>query len=347
MPAGEEAKETGGGRHRLYRLLEVEQGRVEVGMIFDPRFDYGRRQTALEARGSGIVARSDGESLDLSSTHPVSLEEGRGAGAWSLAAGEELCIHLRYGAEDPEVVDPEQTRRLLRETVEFWHGWLGRCDASRLLAYGAHRERVVRSLLALKLLFYSPAGSIAAAATTSLPEDIGGERNWDYRYSWVRDASMTVDVLWSLGYRDEMRDYLRWVQKIIAEGDGQGLRIMYRLDGTMTPDETTLPHWEGYKGSRPVRIGNGAARQRQLGIYGHIMEGARRLADSDEGLETGLWDALHAFCERVIAHWREPDASIWEMRGEPRHFLHTKLMCWVALDQGAAIARKHGFAADL
>jgi GH15 family glucan-1,4-alpha-glucosidase len=346
MPAGEEAEETGGGRHRLYRFLEVEKGNVEVGMLFEPRFDYGRRQTDLQAQGSGIIARSGEESLDLSATHPVGVAEGRGEGKWHLTAGDEVCVHLRYDEAGPEPVDPRQTRKLLQETVEFWRTWLERGESSHLLEYGPSRAMVLRSLLALKLLFHAPSGSIAAAATTSLPEEIGGERNWDYRYSWVRDASMTVDALWRLGYREEMHDYLRWVQKIIAQGDRQGLRIMYRLDGSMPPKEQALSHWEGYKGSKPVRIGNAASRQRQLGIYGHLMEGARRLADSEDGVTEDLWNHLRSFCDHVIAQWREPDSSIWEIRGEPRHFLHTKLMCWVALKQASEIAGKYGLPAD-
>lgn len=347
MPAGEEAEDTGHSRHRLYRFLEVETGRVEVGMLFEPQFDYGRRQTDLLAKGSGIIARSGKETLDLSATHPVGLLEGRGEGKWLLSAGEEVCVHLRYGEENPEQVDPEQTRRLLGKTVEFWRNWLDGGKSSRLLEYGPSRHMIVRSLLALKLLFHAPSGSIAAAVTTSLPEKIGGERNWDYRYSWLRDASMTVEALLRLGYRKEIHRYMHWVQKIITKAESKGLSIMYSLDGDKTPEEQVLTHWEGYKGSRPVRIGNAAAHQRQLGIYGHLMEGARCLADTEEGMAEGLWNHLCSFCDRVIAQWREPDSSIWEIRGGPRHFLHTKLMCWVTLKQAAVIAEKHAFPADI
>nr|MDA3786044.1 glycoside hydrolase family 15 protein [Deltaproteobacteria bacterium] len=204
-----------------------------------------------------------------------------------------------------------------------------------------------RSALALKLLYFDPTGTIAAAATTSLPEEIGGIRNWDYRFTWIRDTSFTLTALFHLGHLSETEGYLRWIEKIIAEHGTDKLQIMYGLRPETDLAEVELAHLDGYKGSRPVRIGNAAARQKQMDIYGELMEAAAKISDYVGKIDITLWPALRGICDYVIAHWQEPDYGIWEVRGGPRHYVYSKVMCWVALDRGLIIAERYGFPADL
>ncbi|WP_051360823.1 glycoside hydrolase family 15 protein [Desulfuromonas sp. TF] len=343
MPVTAEREEIPDDRHMLFRLLEVEQGRVEFEVVFEPRFDYGRGATRLERRPQGLIARGNGERLSFSATLPLRVEGDRGYAAGILVAGEEACLHLRFAREDPEAVDLDESRRLLEATVRFWRGWLGRCEAKRRIDPGPYRDQAIRSLLVLKLLFYGPTGSLAAAATTSLPEEIGGVRNWDYRFCWIRDAAMTAEIFWKMGHREELKDYLSWVETVISRGDGKNLEILYRLSGNAATREMELMHLEGYMGSRPVRIGNAATGQKQHGIYGHLMAGAELLSASGEEFPKELWPHMCRYCEHVVEHWHETDVSIWEMRGPPRHHVHSKVMCWTALDRGVKIARRHGF----
>jgi hypothetical protein len=206
---------------------------------------------------------------------------------------------------------------------------------------------VDRAALVLKLLYYNPAGTIAAAATTSLPEEIGGVRNWDYRYTWVRDTSFTLQVLFNLGHLSETQGYLRWIERLLSEHGAGRMQIMYGLRGEADLPEEELSHLDGYKGSRPVRIGNGAASQRQLDIYGEIMDAALKLSDYVGKIDSERWPFLRGICDYVVEHWQDRDSGIWEIRGDPCHFVYSKMMCWVALDRGLTIARRYGFPADL
>jgi len=212
---------------------------------------------------------------------------------------------------------------------------------------GHYQPMVDRSALVLKLLQFEEAGTIAAAATTSLPEEIGGTRNWDYRYTWVRDTSFILEALFNLGHLSETEGYLRWVERLISEYGAERMQVMYGLRGQEELPEYELDHLEGYKGSRPVRIGNKAATQRQLDIYGEIMDAALRLSHYVGKIDYTMWPVLRDICDYVVKHWGEKDKGIWEVRSGPHSFVYSKIMCWVALDRGITIARRYGFPAEL
>jgi hypothetical protein len=212
---------------------------------------------------------------------------------------------------------------------------------------GHYQPLVDRSALLLKLLQFEETGPIAAAATTSLPEEIGGVRNWDYRYTWVRDTTFTLDALFDLGHLSEIENYLKWIVRLLSSRGATGLRVMYGLRGEEKLPEFELAHLDGYKGSRPVRIGNRAAEQRQLDIYGELMDSALKLSGYAGKIDFTIWPLLRGLCDDVVSHWREKDQGIWEMRCDARHFTFSKVMCWVALDRGITIARRYGFPADL
>lgn len=205
---------------------------------------------------------------------------------------------------------------------------------------------VDRSTLVLKLLEYRLTGAIAAAATTSLPEEVGGERNWDYRFSWVRDSALTVEVLYNVGHLSEMQNYLSWIQKVVFESEADP-QVLCDQRGETELTESALDHLEGYKGCRPVRIGNEAYRQRQLDIYGEIMEAALQLSNHVGKIDRKIWPFLSRMCDIVVERCNEKDSGIWEIRGGPYHFVHSKVMCWVALDRAVAIARRYGFPGSL
>lgn len=332
----------------LIRLLHVQQGNVRVRIHFEPRFEYGRELPELTLiPGRGIVAASRGEMAALSVKLPLQLEQASAKGVWELAEGERVALLLRYGVHEPEIVSEEQAERLLRDTLEFWRSWLSQSGPGFFNDLGPHRDPVVRSLLVLKLLYYRPHGTMAAAATTSLPEQIGGPRNWDYRFSWVRDTSMALTALFQVGHVNEAQGYLHWLNEIILKSKRNELQVMYRIDGSGEMSEEELPHLEGFRGSRPVRIGNKAAEQNQFSIYGHVMIAAHLLVSRNRTIDPEMWHGLRLMCRFVVEHWREPDSSIWEMRTEPRHFVHSKVMCWVALDNGIKIAKMTGSEGEL
>jgi hypothetical protein len=319
---------------------------VDVALLFDPRFDYARAATTVERRPRLLRARGGGRELSLACSREFGDGEG-GEARWSLGEGETLWLRLcRDAGEDPECV-AEASAQALAETTEAWRSWLRRRETGRSARLGHYQAMVDRSALALKLLAHEPAGTIAAAATTSLPECVGGVRNWDYRYTWVRDASFTLQALFSLGHLSETAGYLRWIGRLLAGRDAGRLQIMYGLRGEEELPEEELGHLEGYKGSRPVRVGNAAAAQRQHDIYGELLDAALRLSDYAGRVDVRLWPVLRDICDHVVGVWREPDNGIWEVRGGPRHFVHSKVMCWVALDRGLEIARRYGFPAEL
>jgi len=333
--------------HLLYRRIEGLEKMVDIRIVFEPRFDYARAETTLERNGQGVSASGGGRRIVLSSTRPLTVHDGRCEGRWNLAKGDTVWLLLRYGPKPDPGVDEQKAESALRETEEYWRTWLKKSETGRSYDLGPYENMVKRSALALKLLFHDPTGAIAAAATTSLPEEIGGVRNWDYRFTWIRDASFTLQALFHLGHLSEMEGYLRWIESVISRHGAEKLQIMYGLRGEEDLAEEELSHLDGYKGSKPVRIGNGAAKQKQLDIYGELMDAAQRLSDYVGKISPELWPSLRGICDHVVAHWREKDFGIWEIRGGPHHFVYSKVMCWVALDRGITIARRYGFPGEL
>ncbi|MFQ5735768.1 MAG: glycoside hydrolase family 15 protein [Thermodesulfobacteriota bacterium] len=336
-----------GDTPELYRCVEVTEGRVEVEVAFEPSFDYARGETRVEASASRFIASGNAETVCLSSTMALGCDGTCAKARLTLEKGGSACFVLTYG---DQVIEGDITGRLhslLNETEEFWKGWLRRSETGLIIDPGPWREMADRSALVLKLISFDPTGAIAAAATTSLPEVIGGVRNWDYRYTWIRDTSFVLQALFNLGHMKETEDYLRWIQGVLAKHGAAGMQIMYGLRGESDITEEELPHLDGYMGSRPVRVGNKAYLQKQLDIYGEIMDAALKLSNYVGKVDTGMWPFLKDVCDYVVEHWTEADAGIWEVRNEYKHFVYSKLMCWVALDRGLAIARKYGFRADL
>ena len=348
MPvAADEEEKQEKDQNELYRLVEVIRGKVPVRVTFEPRFDYARANIFLENRQGALIAKWNGKVIALASTHNLGIKEGKGEARWNLSEGARVWLRLQYGAEESAGIDPQEAERALRETETYWRNWLRRAETGQAMDFGPYQGLVERSALVLKLLYYNPTGTIAAAATTSLPEEIGGERNWDYRYTWLRDSSFTLQALFDLGHLSEMQGYLKWIEKLIAEHGAHKLQIMYGLRGERDLPEQELSHLEGYKGSKPVRIGNGAAAQRQLDIYGEIMDAALKLSQYAGKIDVEIWPNLRSICDHVVEHWTEKDSGIWEVRCGPYHFVYSKVMCWVALDRGITIARRYGFPADL
>jgi GH15 family glucan-1,4-alpha-glucosidase len=334
-------------QQELYRLVEATRGDVSVELTFEPRFDYARAGASIEKRNGCIAARGNDEGVFLSCTRDIDVNGDTATARWRLSEGDRVWVHLNYGLAEPSEIDPGRAEKALLDTEEYWRSWLRRGETGRIVDLGPYKGMIERSALVLKLLYYQPSGTIAAAATTSLPEQIGGERNWDYRYTWVRDTSFTLQALFHLGHLTETQGYLRWIERLLSEHGAEDMKILYGLRGEQCLPEQELLHLDGYKGSRPVRIGNGAARQKQLDIYGEIMDAALKLSDYVGKIDTVLWPVLRNICDYVIKHWQEPDHGIWEVRGGPYHFVYSKVMCWVALDRGITIARRYGFPADL
>jgi GH15 family glucan-1,4-alpha-glucosidase len=337
-------------RHRLVRAVRCVRGQLRFVLECAPRFDYGRQPHELELTEQGAVFRTPGLQLTL---------HGGGAGALrrhgndiratiDLAAGQVGGVMLESAAPGPpRTMTPEELLGLFTDTARFWRGWLARSSYR-----GRWREQVDRSAITLKLLTYAPTGGLVAAPTAGLPEQVGGERNWDYRYTWVRDGSFSVHALLGLGFTEEAAAFMRWLGDRTEEQAGQAggsgpLKIMYRVDGSSDLKEETLDHWEGYAGSTPVRIGNGAADQLQLDIYGELLDSVW-LADR-HGLRVGHpgWTKLAQLTDWLCQHWDQPDEGIWETRGGRQRFTYGRLQCWVALDRMVRLAREHGRPADL
>lgn len=334
----------------LYRLVHCPEGTVEVEVEWSPRFDYARATTRVERHDGGFVAYAGAERMALGGLGADGTDvrgvDGRPVlrARFRLSAGMSMALVARYNTETCRC-DPAEARAALDETLAAWDEWAHHCVEGQACAFaGPRHAQVVRSGLVLKLLTHPGTGAIAAAATTSLPEEIGGVRNWDYRYSWIRDAAFTGQALVSLGHRAEALDFLRWAQHVSrAEGGAdRELRILYGLHEDTRLDEVELKHLSGYRGSRPVRIGNGAADQRQLDIYGELLGSAHEFLRLGGRLELASLRFLSGVADRAASLWREPDYGIWEVRGGPRHFVYSKVMCWVALDRAVRIAEQWG-----
>jgi len=352
-----------GTSHRLLRLLEGLEGEVEVEVQFKPTFDYAREQTEFFLReGGGAVAQAGARYLTLACPGVHLKADGHGglAGRLRLHAGEQRWIVLTH-ADDPdhaeEALTPVRCQQQLERTVAYWEQWAEQCTYR-----GPYRTQVLRSALMLKLLTYEPAGAVVAAPTTSLPENLGGERNWDYRYTWLRDSSLIMYALVTIGYGDEAADFIHWLEQTVGSDPTRKPQIMYGIDGRRKLPEEMLDHLEGYRCSRPVRIGNAAADQRQLDIFGEVVRAAilhyRRGSDapheshpsepeSHQRPSGEAWELLRELVDRAAEHWGDSGSGIWEVRGGSQPFLYGKLMCWAALDSGVRLARGYGLEAPL
>ncbi|WP_408960487.1 glycoside hydrolase family 15 protein [Natrinema sp. 74] len=329
----------------LYRKLSCADGAVDLEVELDPQFDYGRAETSIESVEKGIIADGEDERTLLESPTDLEIDNGRITGDLSLEAGESEWFLLRCtGAEDANT-DPDAA---LEETLEYWIDWAHSCDPEDDCAFeGSWHDLVVRSQLVLKLLTHAESGAIAAAPTASLPEDIGGVRNWDYRFNWLRDAGFTVQALMNLGTVGEATDYFDWFMDLCEADEPAAIQPLYSLHGESNLEERELDHFEGYRGSQPVRIGNGAAQQQQLDIYGELLLAVDEMHHHGRELDDEEWERINDIVDYVREIWDEPDAGIWEVRGGNEHFVYSKVMCWVALDRGIAIATDGDYDAPL
>jgi GH15 family glucan-1,4-alpha-glucosidase len=317
----------------LVRRVRCEGRPVEVAVEFDPRLGEARESPRTRPRpGGGVVCAWGPLAVALDASPPVAIRPGEPARV-TVEPGRPLTLVLAVAHREPLVhVRPDAAWPLLEGDARGWERWIDAIDADV-----PFRDAVVRSLLTLRLLTYSPSGAPVAAPTTSLPEDLGGVRNWDYRYAWPRDASIGVGAFLGVGKRDEALGFLAWLRHA-SRLDRPRLPVLLSLHGKHPRAERALDDWPGYANSRPVRVGNGAAEQHQLDGYGWVLDAAWLLTRAGHHLDSETWRAVAGFADHVAARWREPDAGIWEVRGEPRHHVHSKLMAWLCLDRASRIA---------
>ncbi len=320
---------------RVVRVVEGVRGSVPLKMTLTARFDYGHTTPWVSGGENELTALAGPDALDLSSDVPLG---GRAPAIaeFVVSAGQRLGFVVAWHPSHEPSPPPIDAVAVLAETEAWWRDW-----SARSAYRGQWSDEVTRSLLTLKALIYEPTGGIVAAPTTSLPEFLGGVRNWDYRYCWLRDASLTLDAFMTAGYAEEATRWRDWLLRAVA-GDPEDLQIMYGLGGERRLDEYELPWLEGYEGSKPVRVGNAAAGQLQLDVYGEMIDAIFRaqqlgMPSRPQGLEMGL-----RIMEWLESHWREPDDGLWEMRGPRRHFVHSKVMAWVAADRVVRILEAIG-----
>ncbi|HEY3110215.1 MAG TPA: glycoside hydrolase family 15 protein [Chloroflexota bacterium] len=352
-----------GSYRQIVRLIDGIDGEVELEALFKPTHGYATEPTRLDVvPDAGALAADAGHWLTLAAPGWTLQPDGQGAvrAVQSVPAGQRCSLTLTYSQDRDaaaRALEPADLAARLEGTLHYWQGWAEECTYR-----GPYRDQVVRSALTLKLLTYEPTGAIVAAPTTSLPERIGGVRNWDYRFSWLRDSSQILFALMTVGYYDEALDFLRWLRLANQRSRLARPQILYRVDGDPDCRERELPHLEGYRCSRPVRIGNGAADQLQLDVYGELLNAAAVRYRCGTGItaragrlrdrrlpppSAEIWSLLRSLVEQAAASWRQPDSGIWEVRGGPRPFLYSRLMCWVALDRGIRLARCYGLDAPL
>jgi len=328
--------------HDLYRMARAVRGDVEFTLECSPMFGFARTPPDIERRPGGVLFKSGGLHLELHSPVPLKLSEKGASARFTLKAGKTFTFILRRAGRGPGPSAPGDAHEAFEETRMFWRQWI-----SKLQYQGRWREIVTRSALVLKMLTFSPSGAIVASPTTSLPEVIGGRRNWDYRYSWIRDASFTLYALLRLGFSDEAHAFMEWLQFRLQElGPDGSLQVAYGIDGEHDLTERSVRSWSGYRNSSPVRVGNAAHRQRQMDIYGELMDAIYLYNKYGAPISYDLWSNLRRLLGFVCRHWREKDQGIWEVRNQRQHFVYSKVMCWVALDRGLRLAQKRSLPAD-
>ena len=326
--------------HELVRIVRGESGSVDMEMEFLPRLDYARAGTTVKVEGRSAVARKGGDCLGMTSGAELEAIEGGARARFTLREGESASFLLRWQDDSPPAPEEYDVYGELGKTQAFWrfvsHDWryMGRWE-----------QLVKRSMLALHLLLYVPTGAICAAATTSLPESIGGARNWDYRFCWLRDAAFTLDVFHRLGHTDYTRPFIDWLAGLVlGPGGAEDVHSLYGIGREVDPHamtETVLDHLEGYRGSSPVRTGNDAFHQFQLDVPGEVLLSFDSYHRAGGIIDEPLWTLAEAMVEAAAGNWKKPDNGIWEVRSGPKHFTYSKLMAWVALDRGLRLARAH------
>jgi GH15 family glucan-1,4-alpha-glucosidase len=343
MPIGRDM--TASGSRQVVRRVEMVRGSMAFKMECYPAFNYARDVHETRISGNGAAFHAPGLSLGLASAVPLK-QDGNGVfSEFTLQERQTTTFTLKeiqWGAGCHLTLSERESSEDFRRTIDYWLRWISKCTYT-----GRWREMVHRSALALKLLTYAPTGAIVAAPTCSLPEAIGGARNWDYRYTWIRDAAFTLYGLLRIGLTEEAASFMDWIDARCHELDPDGaLQVMYGIDGRHTLTEETLDHLEGYKGSRPVRIGNGAYNQLQLDIYGELMDSVYLYNKYGSPISSELWSDLRRLINWISDNWRREDEGIWETRFGRRHFVYSKLMSWVAVDRGLRLADKRSFPAD-
>jgi GH15 family glucan-1,4-alpha-glucosidase len=348
MPVVDDSREA--DRHRLIRRVVCVRGALPFRARVAPRFEYGTAPHTVHAEAGQAVFASASLRLALTSTVPIEVD---GPDVWALFKLHEgeaavFTIDKIGGDVAPRFCAVAEAEREFNATVRYWRRWL-----SRSRYRGRWREMVHRSALTLKLLTYAPTGAIVAAPTTSLPEQIGGERNWDYRYVWIRDAAFCVYAMLRLGFTDEAEAFMGFVTEHVQRApDGPSgptgpLQIMYGIDGCRDLPERELPHLEGYRGSAPVRVGNAAVDQLQLDIYGALVDSLYLYDKWGKPISSAHWDSISELVDWVCDHWDQPDEGVWETRGGRKTFLYSRLMCWVAIERAMRLARHRGLPADM
>ncbi|MGO8981735.1 MAG: glycoside hydrolase family 15 protein [Streptosporangiaceae bacterium] len=333
-------------KHRLVRMVRGIRGKMTLQARVEPRFDYARSAHKTHISEAGVVFDGSTPVVALSSTWPMERDGDDVRTRFTIRAGETGAMVLESGrSARPAKLSERQLEKWQDETIGFWRTWLARGSYR-----GRWREAVERSAITLKLMTYAPTGAMVAAPTAGLPEQVGGERNWDYRYTWIRDGSFSIYALLGLGYTEEATAFGTWLLDRVTEQAGHGsgpLKIMYRVDGSSDLSEESLDHFEGWRGSRPVRLGHGAADQLQLDIYGEAMDGVF-LGDA-HGLQVGHqgWRAIADTIDWVCEHWDQPDEGIWETRGGRKDFTYGRFQSWVAFDRAIRLAQRHGRPANL
>ncbi len=331
-----------GHKHDLVRRAKTVRGNIRYRMVCDPRFDYGRAGHRVERKKKEVLFISRGEDktiLRLRSEVPLKVENGAAIAEFTLKSDQTAAFVLEDASRRSE--SPSQSVNYVpeafKQTMNFWRNWMWQSQYR-----GRWREMVNRSALTLKLLTCAQYGSIVAAPTFGLPEEIGGVRNWDYRYTWVRDASFTIYALMRLGYTAEAKAFMDWIEARCSElKPGSPLQVMYGIDGHHNLDEFQLKGFQGYMGSRPVRVGNAAYNQLQLDIYGELMDSVYLHNKYGEPISYDFWQHLTQLIDWVCEHWRQPDEGIWEVRGGKHEFLYSRVMCWVAVDARISVFARH------
>ncbi len=336
--------------HHLYRRVRCVRGTVQLFLLCRPAFDYGRQSHRTQVQSNGVIFESAGLTLVLSTAVPLKSDgQGGVTSEFTLKEGESRVFIIKDVEKDQRAVESlsvppseAEAAELLQDTVTFWQRWLSACTY-----HGRWREQVQRSALALKLLTFEPTGAIIAAPTTSLPEVIGGSRNWDYRYTWIRDAAFTVYAFLRIGFKDEAAAFTGWIENYAAkhvQPDTDGTTV-FTIAGEPKLPEYTLDHWEGYRASGPVRVGNDAVTQYQGDIYGELMDSFYLSNKYVSPTSYDVWVKIRRRLNWICENWHRPDAGIWEMRNRQEHFVFSKVMNWVALDRGLRLAEKRALPA--